>query len=82
LINGETTSGKITDGQVIERILSAGRDPMVVVNDLYERCLSRQPTRDEAAAIQARLTAASDVPGALADLFWALLNSNEFLFNH
>src|SRR5262245_38325255 len=82
LINGETTSGKISEGQVIERLMSQQHDPMVVVNDLYQRCLSRQPTRDETAAIQAKLTAASDVPGALADLFWALLNSNEFLFNH
>src|SRR5262249_43000368 len=74
LINGETTSGKIAEGQVIERLMSQQHDPMVVVNDLYQRCLSRQPTRDETAAIQAKLTAASDVPGALADLFWALLN--------
>jgi hypothetical protein len=82
LINGETTSGKIAEGQVIERLLTEGRDPAAVVSDLYERCLARRPTPKEVAAIQVRLAAANDVPAALADLFWAVLNSNEFLFNH
>jgi hypothetical protein len=82
LINGETTSGKIADGQVIDRLLSERHDAMAVVGDLYERCLSRQPTPEERVAIQRKLAAAGNVPGALADLFWALLNSNEFLFNH
>jgi len=82
LINGETTSGKIAEGQVIERLLAERHEPMAVVGDLYERCLCRRPTPEEAEAIQTKLTEASDVAGALADLFWALLNSNEFLFNH
>jgi len=52
------------------------------VREIYERCFSRQPTHQEATAIQAKLAAAESVHDGLADLFWALLNSNEFLFNH
>jgi len=82
LINGETTSGKIEEGRVVPRLLAEQHEPMAVVTDLYERCLSRQPTPREAAAIAARLDVSTNVEAALVDLFWALLNSNEFIFNH
>ncbi len=82
LINGETTSGKIEEGQVVPRLLAEENEPMAVVADLYERCLSRRPTPRETAAIETRLGASANVETALVDLFWALLNSNEFIFNH
>lgn len=82
LLNGETTSGKIEDGRVIERQLEPLGDPMAVAQNLYVRCLTRMPTAPEQAAIQRKLAESSDVNGALVDLFWALLNSNEFIFNH
>ena len=67
---------------MIDRLLQENSDPMTVVNALYERCLCRQPSETEAAAIHERLASSSDVKSALGDLFWALLNSNEFVFNH
>ena len=82
LINGESTSGKIAEGRVVEKLLAERNDPLAVAADLYERCLCRQPTEREAAAIAARLAASGDIEMALADLFWGLLNSNEFIFNH
>jgi hypothetical protein len=56
--------------------------PAAVAEALYVRCLSRKPTPAEARRIEAKLSASPDKPKALEDLFWALLNSNEFLFNH
>jgi hypothetical protein len=82
LINGETTTGKIVEGKVVERLLAETGRPDAVVEALYLRCLSRQPTPEEAERIGSRLAAAPDKAKALEDLFWALLNSNEFLFNH
>ena len=82
LLNGETTSGKIIEGKVVEELLEKHSGPMAVATDLYERCLSRSPTPKESAAIQAKLAGSTDVQSALVDLFWALLNSNEFVFNH
>ncbi len=82
LINGESTSGKIAQGQVINRLIQANPDSSAIVTALYERCLARQPRPDELAAIQDRLAQAKDPVAALTDLFWALLNSNEFVFNH
>jgi hypothetical protein len=82
LINGETTTGKIAEGRVVESLLAQTGKPAAVAEALYLRCLSRTPTPAEAERIESRLTAAPDPVKALQDLFWALLNSNEFLFNH
>ncbi len=84
LINGETTTGKIVEGKVVARLLARPETgkPTAVAEALYERCLSRKPTPAEARRIEAKLSASPDKPKALEDLFWALLNSNEFLFNH
>ena len=82
LLNGESTTGKIAEGGVIDRLIEQNSDPMTVVTALYERCLSRQPTAEEVAAISERLKSSTDVKASLSDLFWALLNSNEFVFNH
>ena len=82
LINGEATSGKIGQGKLIDRLVAAGQQPMDVVKLLYERCLGRSPRPEEVTAIQTRLSQTDDVMTALADLYWALLNSNEFVFNH
>jgi hypothetical protein len=82
LINGETTSGKITEGKVVETLLAKFGNPNVVAQALYIRCLSRTPTSAEAGSIAAKLAGSPDKTKALEDLFWALLNSNEFMFNH
>jgi Protein of unknown function (DUF1553)/Protein of unknown function (DUF1549) len=82
LINGETTSGKITEGKVVERLLADLGKPSAVAEALYVRCLSRAPTIAEAEKIAAKLQVSTDKTKAIEDLFWALLNSNEFLFNH
>jgi hypothetical protein len=67
---------------VIDRLIAASPDSVAIVSALYERCLGRAPRPDEQSAIQAKLAEADDATAALTDLFWALLNSNEFVFNH
>jgi hypothetical protein len=82
LLNGETTSGKVAEGKVVEKLLAAGKEPPAVAEELYLRCFGRKPTATEAQRIAAKLEKAADKKGALEDLFWALLTANEFLFNH
>jgi hypothetical protein len=81
LLNGDTTNGKIADGKVVEKLLAAGADPAAVADELYVRCLGRKPTAAEAERIGSKLAASDDPKRALEDLFWALLNTNEFIFN-
>jgi hypothetical protein len=54
-----------------------------VIDRLYLRCLSRAPEPAEREALLAQVTAAGeDQQSGLEDVFWALLNSREFLFQH
>jgi hypothetical protein len=83
LLNGDTVNGKIQQGQVVATLLKEGKTPPDVLTELYIRTLSRQPTQKEMDALSAVLAAEPDnAPQVLDDIFWALLNSREFLFNH
>lgn len=82
LLNGETVNDKIRAGGLIDRWLKEKAEPLSVVERLYIRCLGRRPTILEIAKLQPMLTKGSDLPQKLEDLFWSLLNSREFIFNH
>ena len=72
---------KIAEGKLIETMLEAGKKPPEVVEEIYLRCLSRKPTEAELKRI-AELCGDAEKPVAeLQDVFWAVLNSREFLFN-
>jgi hypothetical protein len=59
-----------------------GSPPEYMVNLLYLAALSRAPSAAEMHRAQGFLGASPDTLAVLEDLFWALLNSNEFLLNH
>jgi len=55
------------------------------IEALYLAALSRKPTRvesDKYVAYVERGGVSKDQKKALGDVFWALLNSTEFSFNH
>ena len=55
---------------------------LYMVNQIYLAALSRYPTAKEAQQAGHYLTAYPDTLQVLQDLFWALLNSNEFILIH
>ncbi|HJT77569.1 MAG TPA: DUF1549 and DUF1553 domain-containing protein [Gemmataceae bacterium] len=82
LLNGDTTTQRIAQGNVVGRWLAAKKPPEALVEELYLRCLCREPTAEERAKVKAALAAEPDKRKGLEDLFWALLNAREFMFNH
>lgn len=83
LLNGDATTNRIRDGGVVKRLLAAKKKPEEIVEELYLRCLARRPTEAETKELLAKLPSdAAQLEPALEDLFWALLNSKEFAFNH
>ncbi|MEJ7593051.1 MAG: DUF1549 domain-containing protein [Planctomycetaceae bacterium] len=69
---------------LFETMSKPGSEPQKI-QDLYLAALSRQPTRFEISKVQKMLNANSYRSNKLngyQDLFWALLNSNEFVLIH
>jgi hypothetical protein len=82
LLNGDTVNGKIQQGGLIAKWLGEKVEPLQIVERLYVGCVGRKPTAEEVAAFQPLFPAGADPKPVLDDLFWSLLNSREFLFNH
>lgn len=82
MINGDTIEGKIRGGGLIQRQLAAGKTPDQVIETIYIRGLSRKPTPEELAKLKAAVAEEKEPQKALEDIFWAVLNSREFVFNH
>ena len=53
-----------------------------IIEKLYVRCLTREPTAEETQHLLATIEKSPNEQQGLEDVFWALLNSREFLFNH
>ena len=82
LING-AGHDKVRRGKVVETLLKGGAEPADVLAEITARCLSREPTDAETAALEDVLAEnGADPRAVLEDYFWAVLNSREFLFNH
>ena len=84
LLNGDTTNQKVTNSAVINAMLKDKKAPAEIVSELYLRTLTRRPTAKEVEKIDKVFADAKpeEHKGILEDLFWALLNSEEFMFNH
>jgi hypothetical protein len=82
LLNGDTLASKIQQGGVVKALLDSGKKPDQVIESLYIRSLSRKPTPDEMQKLTAVVAQAANPQEGLEDVFWAMLNSREFVFNH
>lgn len=68
---------------VVDRAGRAGRAPEVyMIDSIYLAALSRRPTSRELNQARDYLQRYPDSLQVLQDLFWALLNSNEFILIH
>ncbi len=85
LSNGTTLNGKLAAKEgVLDRLLAGNPTHPELVEAAYLQCLGRPPQPGEKAAYLSLLDAApaKDRRAAAEDLFWALLTSREFLFQH
>jgi len=81
LIGGDTVLSRLNSGSGwLAKRLKEEKDDAKLTDELFLRACSRKPTAPERAKITELL---KDTPRdeLFRDLFWALLNSKEFLFN-
>jgi len=89
MMNGELMQQALSSkpgsflGQLVADAQRQSRTPdSYMVDSLYLAALSRHPSAKELGQARQYIEAYPDSLQVLQDLFWALLNSNEFILNH
>lgn len=85
LFNGELTKKAIStdQGSFIDRIADRSKSPQDAVRELFLAGLARRPDRSELkVASQLLYAREGDVKAMMQDMWWAILNSNEFILQH
>jgi hypothetical protein len=86
IANGDTLNQKLAEkDNRVSRLLASGKPDLELIQQAYLLCLSRLPAESEQSRLLALLSE-SKTPEekrvALEDIFWGLMSSREFLFNH
>jgi len=80
LIKQATSTGK---GGFLDRVATSGMKNPAKIETLYQAALARKPTAKELkTANDILVECKGDAVGALQTIWWAVLNSNEFIINH
>lgn len=85
LFNGELTKNatKTDTGSFLDRVARSSKSPRAAVTRLFYAGLARRPTSREIVVANKLLTAREgDTKEMLQDMWWAILNSNEFILQH
>ena len=85
LTNGKTIQEKLESNQGrVAKFLEAGTSNDEMIDTVYLAALSRTPNENERQKLVALLmeTPAEEKRAAIEDLFWSVLTSKEFLFQH
>jgi hypothetical protein len=86
LMNGEVVREQIKDGLfgATSQIASLASDDSRAVEAAYLAVLTRRPSAEESAHFAGRLagTSGDERKRCLSDLYWTLVNSTEFSWNH
>jgi len=84
MMNGELVQNAISPskGSYLNTVLADKSNEAAKLKELYMSTLSRNPTSKELAAAKSLIKRAKTPIEGYQDLYWALLNSNEFIFNH
>ena len=84
MMNGELTKNAIGDqkGSYLVTVLMDKGNEQAKLRELYLSTLGRPPSAKELNASKTLIKRAKTPLEGYQDLFWALLNSNEFIINH
>jgi hypothetical protein len=79
---GDTVIPRLAAGGKLKALVDSKPTPAAVLEELFIRTLGRLPSEKETQDLCALVGTDVKKPQAYEDIFWALLNSTEFLFNH
>ena len=79
---GDTVRDRIAANAHVASLLESKLTPDEIIEQLYVRTLCRRPTPFEQTALKELIGDNVSDPKVYEDIFWSLLNSTEFVFNH
>jgi hypothetical protein len=82
LMNGDTVAPKVQQGNLVGKMLQEKKTPAQIIETIFIRTLCRSPKPEEFKKLLAAVDAAPNKQQLLEDIFWAVLNTREFMFNH
>ncbi|MBI1785064.1 DUF1553 domain-containing protein, partial [Candidatus Sumerlaeota bacterium] len=83
LINGGTIGERIkSDRGRLARMIKEQKSPEDIAKDIYLAAYSRNPTEEELKGAEKFVAESADPKQGYEDLYWAVLNSKEFVFQH
>lgn len=83
LLNSEQLAAKLAASPRIRRMAQSQSSDAALIEELYLAALSRYPTAEEKQKLSEYLARAKGSRAeAVQDVFWAVLNTKEFLFAH
>jgi hypothetical protein len=83
LQNGDSVVAKVRSAEGrLQRLLAANKSDAEVIDELFLATLCRPASKEVVGRVGQALAEGGSREEAFRDLFWALLNSKEFAFNH
>ena len=84
MMNGDLVGAALAGakGSLLNTVMNDKGNESEKIKSLYAATLSRHPSAKEVAGAKKVLSRATTKTEAFQDLYWALLNCNEFIFNH
>jgi len=82
LLNGDTLEGKLGRSTVVTKMIEQHKKPDEILDALFVRTFSRHVSEAERKKLLPLVASTPNDRKAYDDIFWALLNSTEFSFNH
>lgn len=85
--NGVTINDRLSSEEsCVAKAIDGKSDARKIVNEAYMKALSRPPTAKESESLVAMITSEGEDEAQrrqlIEDLYWSVLSSREFLFNH
>lgn len=82
LIVGDTVRSRLDANGKIKQLATSGKPPEEILDEMFILALSRKPTADESTGLLDLIGNGTKDVEVYEDIFWSLLNSTEFAFNH
>ena len=85
IANGDTINQRLrNEKSCVAKALAANKGNATLIEEAFLRTLSRRPTKHEAESLLKVMADSKDVQRSLLieDLYWGIMSSREFIFNH